>query len=279
MKTLTINIPGDRDKLYKVIKYPAGEIQVRLTESGLKEAQDSNSYVITANPIPDIVELAQLKDALDGLPNKWYYQTLELMYMPYARADRRFQPGDSYGLGTFANLINALGFHTIYTFDVHSQAASELIPNLIDLSPIDHYDQITPIIKELGRKDLCLIPPDKGARNRYDLDSYDIPVLLAGKTRDEKTGALSGFYIEEAVKTYKKALIVDDICDGGGTFIGLAEAIRKLNPGIELYLYVSHGIFSKGVGVFHPLFKTIFVSDYSFKFPGYDNWVNVQEKS
>lgn len=275
MKTLTINIPGDRDKLYKVIKYPAGEIQVRLTEAGILASEGTNKYVIMANPIPDIVELAQLKDALDGLPNKWYYQSLELMYLPYARADRRFQPGDSFGLATFANLINALRFTSVYTFDVHSPVASQLIPNLINLSPVNHYDEIGPVIKYLGKKDLCLIAPDKGARARYDFDSYNLPVLLAGKTRDEKTGALSGFYIEEAVKTYKKALIVDDICDGGGTFVGLAKEIHKHNPGIVLSLYVSHGIFSQGKEALHPHFKELFVSDYSFRFPGYDTWEEV----
>lgn len=48
--------------------------------------------------------------------------------------------------------------------------------------------------------------------------------------------------------TYKVriALIVDDICDGGGTFIGLAEELKRKNAG-KIYLAVSHGIFSKGI--------------------------------
>ena len=40
-------------------------------------------------------------------------------------------------------------------------------------------------------------------------------------------------------------LIVDHICDGGGTFIGLAEELKKKNAG-KLFLAVSHGIFNKG---------------------------------
>ncbi|RYF48025.1 MAG: phosphoribosyltransferase [Cytophagaceae bacterium] len=43
-----------------------------------------------------------------------------------------------------------------------------------------------------------------------------------------------------------ESLIVDDICDGGGTFIGLAAELRKLNPE-RISLAVSHGIFSKGI--------------------------------
>ena len=39
--------------------------------------------------------------------------------------------------------------------------------------------------------------------------------------------------------------IVDDICDGGRTFIALASEIRARNAG-AVYLIVSHGIFSYG---------------------------------
>lgn len=271
MKRLTINIPEDRERLYTVIRYPAGEIQVRLTSEALKESVKSDGYVISANPIPDIIELAQLKNALDAV-RAFHHTTLELMYLPYARADRRFTPGDSFGLAVFADLINSLKFDSVYTFDVHSEVAKVLIPNLVNLSPTEHYDQLDDVIADLRPSGLALIAPDKGARKRYDFDQYNLPVLLAGKTRDKETGALSGFYIEEAVKTYKKALIVDDICDGGGTFIGLAKEIHKLNPDIELSLYVSHGIFSKGVGALYPEFKTVYVSDFSPKFPGYNDW-------
>jgi len=271
MKRLTINIPDDRDKLYQVIKYTAGEIQVRLTEEGISACTGKDTYVIQANPIPDIIELAQLKNALDGMYN-FYHTTLELMYLPYARADRRFVSGDSFGLHVFASLINSLGFDSVYTFDVHSRISQVLIPNLVNLDPIHHYDQLGPIIDVLGRDNLCLIAPDKGAQSRYDLGYFNLPVFVANKLRDSRTGALSGFGISDDIKEYKRALIVDDICDGGGTFIGLAELIHGINPGMELSLYVSHGIFSKGFVELDKQFVNTFVSDFSFKHPDFDSW-------
>jgi phosphoribosylpyrophosphate synthetase len=48
-------------------------------------------------------------------------------------------------------------------------------------------------------------------------------------------------------------LIVDDICDGGATFIELAKIIKPMNPS-SLTLFVTHGIFSKG---FEPLYEFI----------------------
>ena len=44
-----------------------------------------------------------------------------------------------------------------------------------------------------------------------------LPILIGEKKRDPKTGTLSGFHIDERVKDFDAALIVDDICDGGGS--------------------------------------------------------------
>ena len=41
-------------------------------------------------------------------------------------------------------------------------------------------------------------------------------------------------------------MIVDDTCDGGRTFIELAKVLRARNAG-KIELYVTHGIFSKGL--------------------------------
>jgi ribose-phosphate pyrophosphokinase len=277
MKRLTINIPDDRGWLYEIIKYPAGEIQVRLTASGLAAATRADEYVIAANPIPDIIELAQLKSALDGFKENWFHRTLELMYLPYARADRRFVPGDSFGLDVFGTLINALNFDTVYTFDVHSSKAEYAIDNLVNLDPIHHYDEITPVIEYIGREGLVLIAPDKGAQSRYDLAALGQPVVTGNKLRDPESGKLYGFEICGDITKYAKGLIVDDICDGGGTFVGLAQEIHRINPDIKLYLYVSHGIFSKGLAPFGGDFEMLYISDFSIKTPATTDWTKVRE--
>jgi ribose-phosphate pyrophosphokinase len=74
---------------------------------------------------------------------------------------------------------------------------------------------------------------------------------------------LEGFRVYEDDLQGKDCLIVDDICDGGGTFIGLAKELKKHNAG-NLYLSVSHGIFSKGLKELNQYFTNIFTTD-SFK--------------
>jgi ribose-phosphate pyrophosphokinase len=270
MRRLTIRIPQDRgpEGLYDLIHYPAGEIQVRLTSEGLRALRRKNEYEIICNPIPDIVELAQLKDALDHAGG-FVWKRLFLSYMPYSRADRRFVAGDSHGLGTWALLLNALKFDVVETFDMHSDATLDLINDCANIGPADRpTDQIAPIIRKLGRRDLVLMWPDMGSVRRYNLTKYSLNTALGTKRRDPARGALTGFGVDPEcrinIERAKKVLIIDDICDGGGTFIGLSEALHKINPALKLYLYVSHGIFSKGQDELRKHFREIFTSEFSF---------------
>jgi ribose-phosphate pyrophosphokinase len=88
-------------------------------------------------------------------------------------------------------------------------------------------------------------------------------VVECSKSRDVKTGKLTGFKVYAEDLEGKDCLIVDDICDGGGTFIGLAGELKKKNAG-NLYLAVTHGIFSKGFEELEKCFDKIFTTD-SFK--------------
>ncbi len=57
------------------------------------------------------------------------------------------------------------------------------------------------------------------------------------------------------------AVVVDDICDGGATFIALAQVIKVAQPDTTIDLYVTHGIFSKGVDELLKYYGTIYTSN------------------
>ncbi len=102
-----------------------------------------------------------------------------------------------------------------------------------------------------------ILLPDEGASTRYP-EGFRWPVLQCSKIRDAETGKLSGFEVPSAEEFGKRPiLIVDDICDGGGTFLGIAAKIPESNP---LFLYVSHGIFSKGREALDLAFMKIFTA-------------------
>lgn len=258
-----IHIPGDRDRKYKIFRYPAGEAQVRLLEPELEKIAKADCIRVTAT-IRDgeIMELALLTSALaevqkDYLQNRPYTQLI-LPYLPYSRADRSFVYGDCHGLYAFANLINSLNYDHVITWDVHSPEAEKLINRLIVWTSDE---MIAKVIKKIGKKDLLVLLPDKGA-SRYEqlIKTLGVHFVYGQKLRDPATGKLSGFHIPTFTQAYKKVLIVDDICDGGGTFIGLAEAILKESKP-DLYLFVTHGIFSKGFEQLGEYFKKIYTSN------------------
>jgi ribose-phosphate pyrophosphokinase len=217
------------------------------------------------------MELALLADAIHHLC-PFVRSTLILPYLPYSRADRRFQEGDCNGLQVFGEHLGALRFNQIKTLDVHSFRAAKHVPNLVDISARSFIDQT---IEDLGNNDLAVLLPDEGAKRHIVKGIHD--VVQCSKKRDPKTGALSGFEVPEF--TQSRALIVDDICDGGGTFVGLAQEIQK-TAGIQcrakncagtfdarfhhpkkLYLYVTHGLFSKGLAMLNEHFECIYTTD------------------
>ena len=62
------------------------------------------------------------------------------------------------------------------------------------------------------------------------------------------TGKILGTHVHATDLSGLTAVITDDICDGGATFIGIAKELRRLNCH-KVVLYVTHGIFSKGIEV------------------------------
>lgn len=276
---------GDKEK-YELIKFPGGELHVRVHENLMPEILAADRVAVTARITcsDQLIETLLLCDALRQDVDRSIF--LILPYLPYGRADRRFSGGDCFGVATFARLINSAKVTPI-TLDAHSAQGLQHFERIQDL-PSNHFIQQAfddfskyniggkgtetgaegtktgaegPDSGNEGTDPLTLLFPDKGARQRYEAVSskYD-NVLHCSKERNLLTGKLKGFKVPELseFKT-KKVLIVDDICDGGGTFNGIADSLKEF--GLELALYVTHGIFSKGFGELNNRFEQIYTTD------------------
>ncbi len=260
MKTYSIKL-GDV-QTYEKFKYPAGELQVRLKPIIREEIARAESVAVMARikTAEDIIETCLLVSAVRGVGNPSLF--LVLPYLPYARADRRFVDGDCFGLEAFASILNGMNVQ-IVTLDAHSRQSHNLIHDLIDLSPKPLIEKtIGRILTKSGASRLTLLFPDDGARKRYSemFAEFDLDILHCTKVRDKVTGKLSHFSVpaKEKFKT-TDVLLIDDICDGGGTFIGIANGLKEHE--LNLSLYVSHGIFSKGLENLSSCFKTVYTTD------------------
>jgi ribose-phosphate pyrophosphokinase len=187
--------------------------------------------------------------------------TLILPFVPGARQDRLNDSGDYlFTLKSIAALINARRFPEVVVLDPHSEVAS----GLIDRCRVVHAaDCISPPAGKYN----AVISPDAGAEKRAGAVArkLGVPLLHAWKTRDVRTGAISGFGVEEfplALGDSPRVLVVDDICDGGGTFVGLAEACCGMTAGsIDLHLFVTHGIFTKGAEPLKAHYSHVYCTD------------------
>lgn len=175
---------------------------------------------------------------------------LDIRYLMGARMDRAISVREPFTLALVAQMINSCGFSRVRILDAHSEVATKLIRNSVNVLPFKVVEQVR---NTLGYP-VIPVCPDKGAQKRT-LALGQGATLFCEKVREESTGKLSGFKIEDASCLRKEHpsiweeanfLIIDDICDGGGTFTGLAKVLREAGAK-KVFLYVTHGIFSKGL--------------------------------
>lgn len=185
--------------------------------------------------------------------------SLFIPYFPAARQDRVMIPGEPLTVKVYADIINAMDLESVTVFDPHSEVTPALLNNC---TVIANHVFIEKIVGQIGN-DVKLISPDGGALKKiYKVSEFlgGAEVVECSKSRDVKTGKLSGFKVYADNLNGADCLIVDDICDGGGTFIGLAKELKNKNAG-KLYLAISHGIFSKGFDELGKYFDQIFTTD------------------
>lgn len=169
---------------------------------------------------------------------------LTMNYLPYARQDKAPSNDACFALGVFADLINGLNFELVRAFDPHSEAPQALINNF---KPIWPQDAVAKAAQRSESDIFCF--PDAGALKKYTqvLQNLPYPHIYGAKIRDQATGFITDYQLSGECKD-RKVLIVDDICDGGATFVILAKILKERGAK-QVALYVSHGLFSKGVQV------------------------------
>lgn len=179
---------------------------------------------------------------------------LYMPFLPYGRQDKNQSTIEdtTFALRSFAKVINMLGFSRVTTLDAHSNAGYDLINNFYSRFP---ENEIINAIKKSGADTIAF--PDKGACDRYITKEFDLAMcqvfgmksfntIVGHKERDQQTGYIKKYNIEGDSPKDKNVIIIDDICDGGMTFKLLARDLLEAGAK-SVHLYVTHGIFSKGL--------------------------------
>lgn len=254
---------------YNFFTFSGGEPHIKIISE-----LDNVSEVTITHRIQSFNDIGTLLLATNALKNMGIAKLhVVLPYFPAARQDRLMVSGEPLSIKVYADIINAQNFKSVTVLDPHSEVTPALLNNC---KVIDNHKFIELVTQQLS-EDLTLISPDGGALKKiYKVAAYlqNYEVVECSKSRNVKTGQLTGFKVYTDDLQGKDCLIVDDICDGGGTFLGLAKELKAKNAG-NLYLAISHGIFSKGFDELEKHFTKIFTTD-SFKTIEKDNCIQIE---
>lgn len=227
--------------------FTGGEINVVVPDVYTSSKLNHISVNALIKDSDGIMAVLLLKDAIHrtyGFGVKVY---LVLKYIPYARQDRVCNVGEPLSIKVFADIINNANFSKVFISDPHSDVSSALFNNVEIITQLDLFTDWYNICT-INIKDYVIVSPDAGAikKSMKVAQHYNIPLICAEKIRNMKTMEIEKTVVHMEPNTVEKTIIIDDICDGGRTFIELAKVLKNEKGVKQVDLFVTNGIFSYG---------------------------------
>ena len=238
-------------------KFSGGEIQVKLPEHIATERVHLEWKPTTCD---DIMLLLLTVNALyhAGISDI----DVDVLYLPYARQDRVCATGEAYSLEVMIGILNSMPVTMLRFWDLHNPYILESLDHCAHETEIYDIFKRFNLMQYFDMDNIIPVAPDQGACEKvYELvtkcdfvTSYHLR-----KKRDCDTGKIFNIEPTDPKRDISEwdMLIVDDICDGGATFIEAAKLLQT--KGVrDIYLYVTHGIFSKGLEELQKYFKHVY---------------------
>lgn len=277
--------PGFKSHLnHKISKFPDGQQSVELfRDLGV----EINSYdeVTIQSRLNSFLDLELIICTTKALRNMGYSNIH--LFVPYflgARSDRAFSDmGVNYLRDVICPIVNQQNYKSITSVDPHSDVLEAClfnfakIPNyaLVKFALQDYFGDSWYSAKPVDFSGVRVISPDAGALKKIhsvcEQIKYDQEIVVASKHRDIKTGKITETKVPITVHDADKDFfIIDDICDGGRTFIEIAKTIKRiqsLSSSVhpedhgKIYLIVTHGIFSAGLKPLNEYFDGIYTTN------------------
>lgn len=200
-------------------RFSDGEIWVKYGEN----IRGREVFLIqsTNPPAENLVELLIMIDAARRASAKRV--TAVIPYFGYARQDRKDQPRVSITAKLIANLITEAGADRVMTMDLHASQ----IQGYFDI-PVDHLYGSSIFLNHLNNlsDNLAVVSPDVGGIKiaRAYAKMLNSGLIVIDKRRPKQNLAEVMNIIGEVEG--KDILLVDDLIDTAGTFVGAAKALK-----------------------------------------------------
>jgi ribose-phosphate pyrophosphokinase len=216
-------------------RFPNRELRARI--AGPVRGRDC---IVVGSISPPETHLAQLTLVADTLRRSGARSiTAMAPYLAYARQDQA-GPGESLGLAWAGAVLRGAGIGAVLTVDVHSPAAPELLG--VPLTSLDATAALAVALPpEWTGAHVTFVAPDEGARERCqalaDAVGSSRPIAVMAKRRSP-AGVV---HTKLAGTVGRRAVIVDDILDTGGTLLSCCR--RLAGEGVaEIAIVVTHGV-------------------------------------
>lgn len=218
-------------------RFSDGEIQPVFMES----IRGEHVFLIqsTHSPSDNLMELLLM---IDAARRASAYKIIAVIpYYGYARQDRKDKPRVAIGSKLVANMLVAAGADRVITMDLHAPQ----IQGYFDI-PVDHLDSsavFIPYIEQLKVENLTFAAPDVGATNRIrEIASYfEAEMVICDKHRKRANEIASMVVIGDVEG--KDILIIDDICDTGGT-LAKSAALLMAKGARSVRAMITHPVLS-----------------------------------
>lgn len=233
-------------------------------EVGVKVPSLSN------NTVDDVIIMASITSSddfmallltVDAAQRQYTYDYIgiQIGYLPYGRQDRVCVEGESLSIAVIMGILKNLNVDSIEFIDPHSSVTEALAdPNWMSFVQGSVVAAGSGFIGYPGQ---VLVAPDEGAMKRLDtncLYGYD-GIVVGSKVRDLTNGNITHYSISGDVAG-KECVVIDDICDGGATFILLGQALKAAGAS-KIILFVTHGVFTKGTKELTDLYDEVYTTN------------------
>lgn len=268
---LVLNLFSNKSNLYNQIQYtiyqyPDGQQSIKISPHTPKMDLEHPDGVLIKSRLNNFKDLELIICATQALKNLGA-QKISL-YVPYflgSRSDRKFEDGSIHYLKqVICPIINSQGYDKVTVLDPHSDVLEACLNNYEKINNFKLVQYALEDIEKDGTQ-ICLVSPDAGAYKKiFDVaKKFRIEnIITATKVRDIQTGEILRTEIP-TINQHDKThyVIIDDICDGGRTFIELANTMKSSRPTAKISLVVTHGIFSNGFYELSKYFEKIYTTN------------------
>lgn len=234
----SLNLPLTRAS---VRRFADMEIFVEIQEN----VRGEDVFVVQSTSFPANDNLMELLIMLDALRrSSARRKTAVIPYFGYARQDRKSAPRTPISAKLVANLITQGGADRVLTLDLHAGQ----IQGFFDI-PTDNLFAAPLFVKDIKERyqgrDVMIVSPDVGGvlRARAIATRLNCDLAVIDKRR-ERAGVSEVMNVIGDVRG-RDCILVDDICDSGGTLCNAADAL--ISQGAKsVSVYVTHGVLSGG---------------------------------